>query len=321
MASQEPLPSIASLPAFSTLLGWWRGAPLGTLLVFLAECRAIQRAAGASALDIAIDGTPPNQFQELHNLGIQQGQTAALSLLAATDGINRVFAVAGADGYRALCREAQHGTRFWPEPEHPGLDYDTTERVQKLWRESGDAPLLKLRAPWLNQATERVMRRFDRKPVVSLHLKNVASSGLGSASAANQTVWADFLRRTPDVSDAVFVLVGDDPVSEEIASLPHVALGRDLGAASFAEHLALIAVSNGFMGMMSALCNMALFSRIPYTIFKNPSHHREEMLREIGAADHYCFATPDQKIYRVDETPDFLFAEFHRMKLDEQVSM
>src|SRR2546422_7475000 len=38
----------------------------------------------------------------------------------------------------------------------------------------------------------------------------------------------------------------------------------------------LISLADGFMGMASGLCQMAIFGRKPYAIFKHPDHHRSE---------------------------------------------
>ena len=57
-----------------------------------------------------------------------------------------------------------------------------------------------------------------------------------------------------------------------------------------------------FLGMASGPCNVAIFSKIPYAIYKNPDHHSKEMKRELGTKDHFSFAGSYQKIYRMKET-------------------
>ena len=91
--------------------------------------------------------------------------------------------------------------------------------------------------------------------------------------------------------------------------LPNVILSRDYGS-SLSRDLALIQTASIFMGMTSGPCNMALFSDIPYAIYKNPDHDVEEMAIELGKADRFPFAMPFQKIMRIFETGDNLMAEF-----------
>jgi hypothetical protein len=65
--------------------------------------------------------------------------------------------------------------------------------------------------------------------------------------------------------------------------------------------------------MASGPCAMAMFSAVPYVIYKNPSHHVQEMIEELGAADHFPFSLPCQKITRGYETSAMLLADFESL--------
>ena len=130
---------------------------------------------------------------------------------------------------------------------------------------------------------------------------------------ANESVWYEFLTNAASQFDIQFLLLGDDPICGEIQALPHVTLARNIGADNFCKHLALLSECAGFMGMMSSIFNLALFSDLPYVVFKNPDHHRQEMILEIGINDHYPFATKYQKIIRENETSARLLEELRRM--------
>jgi hypothetical protein len=155
---------------------------------------------------------------------------------------------------------------------------------------------------------------FNGAPIVGLHLKQVTGYlGDSPISLANESVWFEFLSEAAEKFEIKFLLLGSDPVSKNIQILPNVCLAQEIGADSFGKHLALLSECNCFMGMMSAICNLALFSDLPYCIFKNPDHHRLEMLAEIGSGDRYPFATPFQKVIRENETPERLLSELVSM--------
>jgi hypothetical protein len=59
---------------------------------------------------------------------------------------------------------------------------------------------------------------------------------------------------------------------------------------------------------------------MPYAVFKNPTHHKEEMLDEIGKNDHYPFAHKFQKVLRTKETVNLLLAELDDMPFLKKVS-
>ena len=63
-------------------------------------------------------------------------------------------------------------------------------------------------------------------------------------------------------------MLGGDEIPPPIATLPNVAVARQMGAVALSDHLAMIEAADAFMGMMSGPSNFALFDK-PYAIFKN----------------------------------------------------
>ena len=126
-------------------------------------------------------------------------------------------------------------------------------------------------------------------------------------------MWLEFLTVAASQFDIQFLLLGDDPISKDIQALPNTILARNIGADSFSKHLALLSECAGFMGMMSSICNTVVFSDVPYVVFKNPDHHRQQMLAEIGSVECYPFATLYQKVIREHETSARLLAELKLM--------
>ena len=81
----------------------------------------------------------------------------------------------------------------------------------------------------------------------------------------------------------VAALVGNEDVDNRITELPNVLLSRNFQS-NISRDLAIIQISCAFMGMASGPCNMAIFSEIPYVIYKNPDHDAEQMALELGKA-------------------------------------
>ena len=54
--------------------------------------------------------------------------------------------------------------------------------------------------------------------------------------------------------------------------------------------------------MSSGPANVAIYSRSPYLIFKNPGHHKNKMDAELGKNDYFSFALECQKFFREKES-------------------
>jgi len=304
------------------LLAYWNkslpGTTLGTALIFLAECGLISEIYGVSSLDIAVDARAHNinnilegEFRVLNAGDIKD---AALSVFDSLENVNQIFVCGGLQGFQNLSRMMKDSHLQWPEEGRIG--YDTTMIVQSLYKQVGMFKPLIFR-PELNRWSNEIIKNIsDGNPIVGLHLKSSNdNNSLGEISLAAQNVWYEFILILSTRSNVKFILLGDDNVDKQIQELPNIVQANKLGANNFAKHLVLLSMCNGFMGMMSSLCNLVLFSKIPYVIFKNPGHHKDEMMSEIGLKNHYSFATKCQKVLRVNETPEVLLKSLSKMPL------
>ena len=145
-----------------------------------------------------------------------------------------------------------------------------------------------------------------KMPVV-VHLKNNPREK--GCSNADQEAWCDFFMRCAKDYDVLFILIGNEEISDRLKKLPNVLVARDQGS-TLSSELALIEQAAIFMGMASGPCNMAIFNDVPYVIYKNPDHHVREMKEEMGDSDRFSFSKPFQKLLRKKETPDGLMEEF-----------
>jgi|GEM_PF-1755138 len=152
-----------------------------------------------------------------------------------------------------------------------------------------------------NTAQDILKKIPSDKVILSVHLKN--NPDLIGQSNARLDVWAEFMAAYKH--EAIFLLLGNDAINPQISKLPHVYRAEDLGS-DLATDFCLITMSNGFLGMASGLCQGAIFSHVPYAIFKNPDHHAEEMKQDLGDDDKFPFAHENQRIFRTFETVEKL---------------
>jgi hypothetical protein len=185
----------------------------------------------------------------------------------------------------------------WPSAAigHTGFSYQFFDRVILL------AAALSRRPPqlrWPSEVTEQanaLLTRFGGRLVVS-HLKNVADQG-PEQSNANQDAWAKFFARNACPGKLNFVLLGSDAA--------HLSVTEDLGV-PLEVQLALAGHADGFLGMASGICAAAVLSVSPYILFKHPSHHTDEMRRELSDSEHFPFAGLHQHVWRRADTVDCL---------------
>ncbi len=309
---------------YSQVLGWWDislpGTTLGTLLTFLAECSLLTRLCNSTTIDLAVNalshGLPNLPDGKFRLWKSNQGQDCALSLLNGIDIVKKIYLCGGTSGFEALSKSLNNTHLSWPQPNRHGMPhtYDTTQYVQELWRATGRLKPLTFKADLRAWSCHIIRKIFGNSTVVGLHLKQVKEyQGKSSISLANESVWLEFLTVAASQFDIQFLLLGDDPISKDIQVLPNTIVARNIGADSFSKHLALLSECAGFMGMMSSICNTVIFSDVPYVVFKNPDHHRQQMIAEIGSVECYPFATLYQKVIREHETSARLLAELKLM--------
>jgi hypothetical protein len=60
----------------------------------------------------------------------------------------------------------------------------------------------------------------------------------------------------------------------------------------------LIQNSVGFIGTASGICSGAVFSEVPYFVYKSPEHHKEQFEKELKKQETFPFSALNQKIIR-----------------------
>lgn len=177
------------------------------------------------------------------------------------------------------------------------FSYQSFSRVILLWKKMGRFPKLL----WDYSLVQRIrmFRNQFKGKVFTIHLKRVSDNVLDSNADLNE--WELFFKHHAILGKINFVILGSDVISESISKIPGVFVAESYGL-SLSEQLALVSISDGFLGMASGICQSAILSEIPYVVFKHPQHHVDEMKRELGEVDGFPFTLKHQKILRVPAT-------------------
>lgn len=169
---------------------------------------------------------------------------------------------------------------------------DTTFLFRTLHADTGKTIYLRPRQNYYLWALN--FRRQLQKRMITVALRNVP----GTLNNANMKEWflffEDFGEKYPQFK---FVLLGNDKFDFEYSTLSNVVRSKDLKL-TLPQELALIHSSELFLGTCSGFFNAALFSAVPYLVFKNPLVHQQQMIDEIGDKTYYSFASHKQYIVR-----------------------
>ena len=309
------------------VLGIWdlRTAPvtLGGLLFLVEELHAQAMIHEADITGVCFVGgashpLPVPDAPASYNVVAQLDKpTCARSILLSTllnlEGIDTCYQSISLTAVKDFIFRHSHTYITWPSlntlDKYGRVDYayGTTFFLQRFYNEYGSIPVISAKAQPIHWALALLERRVAPFLPVAVHLKNNPHEQ--GCSNANFDEWFVFLEACITRYNVRFILIGNEEVDNRIRRLPNVLVTQDLGS-TLARDLALIQTSFAFMGMASGPCNMALFSDIPYVIYKNPDHHAEEMASELGEGDRFPFATRFQKVLRVFETSENLMSEF-----------
>lgn len=290
------------------ILGLWdeniNPLNLGGFLIFLEEL-AIQRLLHK----IPISDVFVLKQKDDKKISAQQ-QVLTSSLLSLAESMKGVVHEYEVNSYKEVARALPDGSSIiWPErgeSKQKKHTFDSTLYIQKFYHKTKHIPYL-LCKPHILAWVDAFIKNnvLPRKPIV-VHLKNNQKDRLSNADFGDWFAFMSFAVKKYDVS---FILIGNESIPAKIAKLPQVYLARKFGSTLFYD-LGLITRAFLFMGMASGPCNMAIFSPVPYLIFKDPDHHSEEMEKELGDRDYFPFATSYQKLLRVNQSAHMLKTEF-----------
>lgn len=193
-----------------------------------------------------------------------------------------------------------HGDAFfWPPVTYP--DHDTTLITQMLFRQYAVKPQLELSHTMRHWAGSFFKKYTNNRMPIVIHLKQ---NQLPGNSNANLDAWWKFLRPLQYSHEYSFFIIGNEAIGSKFDDLKNVTITKNLKL-NLMQELSLLRSGAAFMGMSSGPANMAIFSNLPYVIFKHPDHHAAKMKGELVRKQQFIFATAAQKFYRdFDSAPN-----------------
>ena len=234
-------------------------------------------------------------------------RVAPLSIIPFAEGIDRCFITPTLESLKELINLNSYV--LWPKVTL-NHKYESTLIIQEFFKSNGFPPYLRFKGESLSWALEFIEKQVLPALPVVLYLKNNPKAP--GCSNANFDVWYNFISTHSLNSKVKFILIGNEAIDKRIKDLSSVLITSELEG-DLPRELALIQVAYLFMGMASGPCTAAIYSDVPYVIFKNPKHDEEQMMIEMGAYDKFPFAVRYQKLLRLNESNALLNSEFSYM--------
>lgn len=219
--------------------------------------------------------------------------------------IPAIARIAFASRYQIQIAAGNAPAHGWPLPAAMSaahFSYQFFDRISILATALGHPPSLQWTPDTLGSAAA-IREKFSGK-LITLHLKNVPGQTEADSNAVFR-YWKEFLAARAAPGSVEFLVLGGDAAPNDILSIAGVHSAQR-EAIALEVQLALAALCDGFIGMASGVCPAAVLSAVPYVLFKHPSHHVEEMKRELGIGDRFPFARPRQLVWRQPHTTAML---------------
>ena len=206
---------------------------------------------------------------------------------------------------------APPSTVDWPDQSEIENDfsYFSLKRVNDLYSKTLIKPVLS----WNNQLTMSVAKSLSHLPndVIGVHLKQ-QNTDVSEISNADIPVWIEAINRVSSAQQITFLLLGEDNIPKELLSTTNLISATSLKL-GLVEQLAAVQSISGIIGTASGFMSGAIFSDVPYIIFKHEQHHAAEMEQEIGAGSNFGFASKNQLLLRKMPTVPELENAFNRL--------
>lgn len=251
---------------------------LGGLLVFRKEMEFLAQISNLNQIHVFFFSANKNNFHE--DLIIQVLQSSAIDFY-----IEKI--------------QTKRSINMYPFSEDkmdPHFSYQNFDRIKYFSKNLSQFPMLSWNLE-IQKTALNWSKKIRRKKIFALHLKQEKSKNLFTSNA-NLPEWSSFIKRQIQEKDYDFCLLGSDIRKSDLFNSPQI---HDLHALDIplAVQLCLVSYCDGFLGMASGPCQAAIFSKIPYVIFKHPDHHSEEMERELGINQRLPFGMPNQFFWRI----------------------
>lgn len=315
------------------ILGIWdyKSLPwsVGDPLVFIEKLSILKIRYNAEKIDICIiyDRDNPSGYRRETNItcdNVQEYMLDFLPLFSTCPDLGSIYQFnAREEFYHFFKKNCERYNIFPSLYQHLSGSYNFfggephVNEIQEFYNTHGYIPYLRIGERDSSWARWFYLNNLPDKAVpVTLSLKRTSHDMMRNADSS---VWLSFIDRCKmDFPEVVFVVIGlREEVFNGLRQMPNVIVAKDYGT-TLIEDFALIRTSLMYMGMASGINVIALFSDLPYLIFRSPNVKKYNL----RSGENFSFSTDKQKTFGIDTfmTLEFLLNEFKGLyyKLDKK---
>jgi len=185
--------------------------------------------------------------------------------------------------------------------------------IQEFYNIHGFIPFLRIGNRDSSWARWFYLNKLPEKTVpVALSIKRTSHA---TDRNTDPNAWLSFLDKCKiEFPEVTFVFIGlREEAFNDLRKRTNVIIAKDYGT-SIIEDFALIRTSIMYMGAASGVNAIALFSDLPYLIFRSPNVRKYGLTSGKG----FSFSTEKQKTFGTEVlvTGDFLFDEFRKLYMN-----
>ena len=157
------------------------------------------------------------------------------------------------------------------------VPYYSTQPLVNICKLTG----LPLQLKWSKVVKEKVLQisRAIGGRIICVHVKN-QQAGNFKLSNADVSIWEKAIRKVLHRGISVVALGHDIPRELRAVNHSKMFVLADIND-DIVVHLAFPQICDGFVGMASGISSAAIYSSIPYVIYKHPRHDASDMSKEL----------------------------------------
>lgn len=168
----------------------------------------------------------------------------------------------------------------------------STSRITYINSIYNSQPILKWKDDF--DSALKIKEIIDGEDYAVIHLKNIGSY---EESRADMRTWIPLISEISSSTSLLLLLLGDDEYPEELLQIKRIIHLKKYSIPLMTQ-LSFASRAQFFVGSASGMATTAIYSDVPYMIFKNPMHHVSEMKQEIKDANRFPWAGNNQFILR-----------------------
>jgi len=178
--------------------------------------------------------------------------------------------------------------------------YYSTSRLAYLKEITNIQPLLMWNSRF--ESGKDLMKKSFGDDYIFLHLRLF---GLEKESRADIKIWKNLISQVSDISSLPLIFMGNDSYPDDFSKIKGVYFLKNF-VPELVSQLSLVPSARMFIGSASGIAGAAMYSEIPYLIFKHPEHHKNEIARELKNGNQFPWALKNQLLLRQHPSLDII---------------